>query len=62
MFFKRSVNIYFGKSLNKSKKYKKININSSKKKIWDQIRNELFGECIYEWCWIDQKDLIKNTK
>ena len=53
--------IYIGKVLNKEKKRKIINVKKSKKDIWEQIKKELFSECIYEWCWLDQKE-FKNIK
>lgn len=52
--------------------HRKSNINyqnKNKNEIWEQIRHELFDECMFEWCWldneairkIDDKDLKENT-
>lgn len=46
--------IKIAQALNKKKK-SKINTSKTKNEIWEQIRQELFDECLYEWCWLDNK-------
>ena len=45
-------------ALNKHQKTN-ININKNKNEIWNEIRNHLFDECLFEWCWLDNSAIKK---
>lgn len=46
--------VKMAEALNKHHKTK-INTSKSKNEIWNQIRDHLFDECLFEWCWLDNK-------
>jgi len=50
--------IRMAQALNKNNK-SKININKTKNEIWENIREHLFDECTYEWCWLDNTAIKK---
>ena len=34
-----------------------IKLNKTKNELWENIREHLFTECTYEWCWLDNKTI-----
>jgi hypothetical protein len=52
--------LFLASSFNKKRKdEKKILLNQSKKKLWEELNNKLKKECEYEWCWLE-KDFIPS--
>lgn len=53
--------IKIAKALNEKQKTSIKTSGKTKKEIWDQIQKNLLGECIYEWCWLDNH-AVKSIK
>ena len=45
--------IKMAEALNKNNKNKIRISGKTKNQLWENIREELFDECEYEWCWLD---------